>query len=268
MFEVVLVDTPETSDGQPTLGQLNKLLAEDEIAGFILEPLVQGAGGMRMYAPEGLLAVVRAVQENGALVIFDEIMTGFGRTGKLFAHQHLSGFCPDIICLSKGLTGGFLPMGLTVFRQSIYEEFRNAPLEGTFFHGHSFTANPLACAAANASLGLFEEQATWDGIRLQVEMHKQFASELATHPVAQNVRQTGTILAFDLVSKEKGYLSSIGPAFASEILKYDVLLRPLGNVVYLMLPYCASKDDMLQVYHSILSTLQKLSALELSLYPV
>ncbi|WP_119155034.1 adenosylmethionine--8-amino-7-oxononanoate transaminase [Caldimonas tepidiphila] len=222
----------------------------DELVAFVLEPLVQGASGMRMQRAAHVAALVRRVQAAGVPVIFDEVMTGFGRTGTLFACEQV-GVAPDIICLSKGLTGGFLPMGATVAQPHLYEAFLGESVERALLHGHSYTANPLGCAAALASLRVFDEEATLARIAAQGALHEELLRELAAHPLVRAPRRCGSIAAFDLRLSDAGYGSSAGQWLRERMRERGVLLRPLGTSVYFIAPYCSSEDDFRAAYAAL-----------------
>lgn len=245
LFEVHFVDItrPDT-----VLQDLNW----NEIACVIYEPLVQGAGGMAMYEPAPLETFLQQCHTHGVICIADEVMTGFGRTGRLFASDYLTEQ-PDIVCLSKGLTGGTMALGVTACTQEIYEAFLEEDKLKTFFHGHSFTANPLACAAALASLDLLQADACQQSIRRITAQHQAFAALLAsTFPSAiKNIRCRGTLFAFELVQGKDEYLNHIGREITAYALSKGVYLRPLGNTVYLMPPYCISSAELNQVYEVV-----------------
>ncbi len=209
----------------------------------IIEPLVQGASGMRMHRPQWLRAVVERLKAAGVLVIFDEVMTGFGRTGEIFASLEV-GIAPDFVCLSKGLTGGFLPMSLTVTTDAVHDAFLGEGFDKAFLHGHSFTANPLGCAAALASLDLLEAPEC-TARRAGIEAHHRAAlAALADHPRVVRPRVQGTVAAFDVEAGDSGYASSVGPRLRESFTRDGLLLRPLGNVVYLLPPYCVSDAQL------------------------
>ncbi len=216
------------------------------IAAIIVEPLVQGAAGMRMWDAATLRALAGKVRSEGVLLIADEVMTGFGRTGPLFACEHAD-VSPDLICLSKGLTGGSLPLGVTAATEEVFEAFLGADRRTALFHGHSYTANPIACAAARASLALFDERSA-DQRRALEAVHRDEMSRLARHPRVLAPRVLGTIAAFDLADSETGYLSSAAQGLTAFGLERGVLLRPLGSVVYVMPPYCTRPEELRQVY--------------------
>jgi adenosylmethionine-8-amino-7-oxononanoate aminotransferase len=223
-----------------------------KLAALILEPLVQGASGMRMCRPEFVRAVVTRAQAAGVLVIFDEIMTGFGRTGTLFACEQI-GVVPDMICLSKGLTGGFLPMSVTVCRDSIYEAFLGPAFAQALAHGHSYTANPLGCAAALASLQLFETEQTLNRISAIADSHAAALPQLRTMPRTRHHRQCGTILAFDVMDETEGYSAAIGQRLRAAFQARGLLVRPLGTVVYLLPPYCITANQLEEAYAGIMA---------------
>jgi adenosylmethionine-8-amino-7-oxononanoate aminotransferase len=208
----------------------------DRVCAIIVEPLLQGAAGMKLYRPKFLEKLVHVVRSYGILVIFDEVMTGFYRTGKMFAMDHTN-VIPDFICLSKGITGGFLPLGMTVTTEKVYDAFLSDDPRKTFIHGHSYTANPISCAAANKSLEILLRQKTVENIRTIEEFHKR--------AVLKNIhrrRVLGTMSAFDIDSSEqRDYL--VESAF-----KEGIFLRPLGNTVYFLPPYCIAEEELDKVY--------------------
>jgi adenosylmethionine-8-amino-7-oxononanoate aminotransferase len=188
------------------------------------------------------------------LLIFDEVMTGFGRTGAMFASIKAQ-VTPDIICLSKGLTAGFLPMSVTVAREAVYEAFLGDSFDRALVHGHSFTANPLGCAAALASLQVFEDEQTLLKLPQIEAWHRQGLKQLSTLPQVKRIRVTGTIAAFDVVAEDAGYTSQIGPRLKAFFHKRGLLLRPLGNVVYLLPPYCVTEAELSHAYAIIAEAL-------------
>jgi len=239
---------------QAALRQLEQAL-QTPTAAVILEPLIQGASGMRVVRPAFLRAVAERVRAAGALLIADEVMTGFGRTGDLFACRR-AGIQPDLIALSKGLTGGFLPMGVTVASERLYQGFISNQPEATFFHGHSFTANPLGCAAALASLDLL--QANPERFQQFEARHTPLLEELAGHPLVRRPRCVGTMAAFDLETGEASYLNPVGKQVQRHCLAQGVYLRPLGNVVYLLPPLGISSQQLERCYQALGSALAAL----------
>lgn len=260
LFEVGLLPYPQTWDGdadveskeQAALAVLDAYLAQhgETLAGVIIEPLVQGAAGMRMCRPEFLQQLAAKLRAAGILLIFDEVMTGFGRTGAMFAAIKAQ-VMPDLICLSKGLTAGFLPMSVTVASEAIYAAFLGENFDRALIHGHSFTANPLGCAAALASLQVFEDEQTLAKLPQIEAWHRQGLVQLAGHPAVQRVRVTGTIAAFDVVTADAGYTSAVGAKLKAFFHERGLLLRPLGNVVYLLPPYCVTQDELALAYQTI-----------------
>lgn len=245
LFPVDLLPYPSTWLGDDeveakervALDALDQALTDD-VAAVIIEPLVQGAGGMRMCRPQFLRGVAERVKAAGALLIFDEVMAGFGRTtGELFACR-LANVVPDFVCLSKGITGGFLPMGATVVRERIHEAFLGDTLSQAFLHGHSYTANPLGCAAGLASLDLLTSPACHHAIAEIEAIHRQrIGGVKGTHP-----RIAGTVAAIDL--GRGGYAASIGPKLKAFFMERGMLLRPLGSVAYFLPPYCIEAADL------------------------
>jgi adenosylmethionine-8-amino-7-oxononanoate aminotransferase len=248
LFEVARLPDPSAGDGAATVAALDALLAArgDELAAVIVEPLVLGAGGMRMWRAETLRDIAERCTRHGVLLVADEVMTGFGRTGPLFACER-AGVSPDVLCLSKGITGGFLPLGATLVREPLFQGFLSADRRRTLFHGHSYTANPIACAAALASLALLEGDAC-AAARARIEAaHRRHLATLGAHPRVRDARVLGTIAALDLVAEE-GYLSPVGGELSAYALAEGVLLRPLGNVCYLLPPYCTTDDELATAY--------------------
>jgi len=227
-------------------------------AAVILEPLIQGAAGMRLVRPAFVRAVAERVQAAGALLIADEVMTGFGRTGALFACQR-AGIRPDLMALSKGLTGGFLPMGVTMASERLHQGFISATTPThTFFHGHSFTANPLGCAAALASLDLL--QANPPRYQDFESRHRPLLEELSALPAVQHPRCAGTMAAFELAIGEASYLNPVGKQLQRLCLEQGVYLRPLGDVVYLLPPLCISDSQLERCYAAIAEGIGRLPA--------
>jgi adenosylmethionine-8-amino-7-oxononanoate aminotransferase len=236
------------------LGALERLL-ETPTAAVILEPLVQGASGMRMVREEFLQQVEQRVRQAGALLIADEVLTGFGRSGRLFACRR-AGIHPDLMALSKGLTGGFLPMGVTLASERVFQGFVGSDPQLTLFHGHSFTANPLGCAAALASLDLLErDPGRYRGLEAR---HRGPLEQLARHPLVRQPRLLGGIAAFDLAVDNPGYLNPVGKRLKALARQQGVFLRPLGNVVYLLPPLCISDDQLEHCYATIATALDQL----------
>lgn len=253
LFETIFIPLPSTDN-------INLLMAEireykDQLACFIYEPLIQGSAGMLMYDATPLDQLLQFCKDNQVLLIQDEVFTGFGRTGKNFAADHLQQQA-DIMCFSKGLTGGLMPLGLTTCTNDIYNAFLSQDKLKTLFHGHSFTANPLACTAAAASIDLLLQQDTQDHIARICQQHALFRRKLKGHSGIKDSRQTGTILAIEFYAPESsGYFSNLRDTLYSYFLEQQILLRPLGNIIYILPPYCITNQQLEKVYHTIESAL-------------
>lgn len=257
-FDVDYLPFPESDKEAEILTKAEKLLSTKTFASLILEPLVQGASGMRMYSSNFLDQLSAIAKKYETIVIFDEVMTGFGRTGKMFAMDHCE-VKPDIVCLSKGLTGGTMALGLTVASEKMYQSFLSDEMARGFLHGHSFTANPLASAVSCANLDLFEKPSTKEAINTIVNWNQTFADELKQWQSVENVRQQGTILAFS-VKNEAGntYFSSIRDRAYKFFLNNGVLLRPLGNTIFINPPYCITEEEYIELKSVILGFLRSL----------
>jgi len=239
--------------------QLESLLEErgERIATVIVEPLLQGAGGMIVHPVEFLQRVRALCTKYDVLLIADEVLTGFGRTGKMFACD-LAGVSPDLMCLSKGITGGFLPMGVTLCTDRVESAFLSENRLHSFYHGHSYTGNALACAAANASLRIFEEEPVFDRISMIARVHGERLSQLGQMHQVGDTRQIGTIGAIELRTDDAGYLSAVRPKLYAFFLERGVLLRPLGNVVYVLPPFVISEGELHQAYDVIVEAIETL----------
>ena len=257
-FEVTYLPFPTSEMEEEILINAENLLKSREFGCLILEPLIQGSAGMRIYSISFLEKLTTIAKKYGTLVIYDEIMTAFGRTGKLFAFEHTQ-VQPDIICLSKGLTGGVLPLGLTVTTQSIFDAFLSEERVKAFLHGHSFTGNPLACAAACASLDLFEKEETWAEIDAIGKRNAAFIETIKLNPQVKDVRGIGTILAIELNDSESGYFSQKKEIAYHYFLENGLLLRPLGNVIFINPPYCLTEDEQQYIFDVITSFLNDLN---------
>ncbi len=258
LFEVFYVPIPNENNIDSIKNEFNKLINQEDIVAFIFEPLVQGAAGMLMYEAKYLDELIGIAQQHHVICIADEVMTGFGRTGELFAIDYLDNK-PDIICLSKGITGGFMPLGVTICSKTIYNTFVSEDISKTFFHGHSYTANPLACAAANASFELLLSENCQEAIEEIGLLHSLFAEKIRDNSFIKNVRQTGTILAFDFNTEGvSSYFDAIKDRAYDFFLAQGVLLRPLGNTIYLMPPYCITSKELNTVYNAILKSINYL----------
>jgi adenosylmethionine-8-amino-7-oxononanoate aminotransferase len=241
--------------------KLKRLLEEKhgEIAAVIVEPLLQGAGGMIVHPVEFLQRVRRLCSDHNVLLIADEVLTGFGRCGKMFACE-LARVPPDLMCLSKGLTGGVLPMGATVCTQEIHEAFVDTDRGRTFYHGHSYTGNPIAAAAGVASLGIFEREPVFERIDAIAKIHCERLAAIRNHPAVGDVRTIGTMAAVALRADDPGYASQLRPKLYKFVLDAGVLLRPLGNIVYVLPPYAISPEELNYVHDRIAESLDLLRA--------
>ena len=232
--------------------ELEALLAErgERIAAVIVEPLLQGAGGMIVHPVEFLQRVRESCTRHDVLLIADEVLTGFGRTGKMFACD-LANVTPDLMCLSKGLTGGFMAMGATLCTERVESAFCGEDRMQTFYHGHSYTGNALACAAGNASLKIFEDEDVFERIRTITKINGERLEHLRKVHQVGEARQIGTMGAIELVAEDAGYLSAMRPKLYAFFLERGVLLRPLGNVVYVLPPYVIEPEELHRVYDVI-----------------
>ncbi len=238
------------------LHAVETLLSEKagQLAAVILEPLIQAAGGMRMGRPEFLRDVVARFQKAGVIVIFDEVMTGFGRTGAMFGCDKAA-VVPDIMCVAKSLTGGFLPLAATICREEIHQSFLSGSFDTALAHGHSFTANPLGCAAALASLDLLEKGNCLEKIAEIERIHQVRLGDLAACPTMTHPRVMGSVAAFDLHGGDKGYGAQVGRRLSQRMRKRGFILRPLGEVVYLMPPYCIDANALHSAYDALAAEL-------------
>lgn len=256
LFEVEFVDFP--SEESKTLMQLENLFAKEDVAAFIFEPLLQGTAGMKMYSPELLEKMLTLCKKYDVISIADEVFTGFYRTGKFFACDYQKEQ-PDIFCLSKGLTGGVMPLGVTTCAEKIYEAFLSDGSDKvkTFFHGHSYTANPLACAVSVASMKLLEKEEAQKSIQRISEKHKSFSGKIKGNESVNEVSHLGTVLAIELAG-EAGYFSKMRNELYQFFISKGILIRPLGNVIYLVPPYCISDEDLEYIYGAIVEIIEKL----------
>jgi len=241
-FDVEFLPFPSDENWETCIALAKKLAKNQDVVALIVEPLVQGSAGMCMYKSEYLDTLVEVFRDSGSLVIFDEIMTGWGRLGGYFAMD----FCtqkPDIVCLSKGLTGGVLPLGLTVSSQQIFDVFDCPDKSKALLHGHSFTGNPLSCAAALASIDIFSKPETWQNIERISHKMSLFVERLAQEEKFFNPRSMGTIFAVDLLPTD-GYFAEIRNKIYQHFISRGVLCRPLGATVFFNPPYIISDEQL------------------------
>lgn len=257
LFDVEFISFPGKDTSHSVIHTFTQLASSGEVAAFIYEPLIQGAAGMRMYPPEVLNQLLTIAKEHQIICIADEVMTGFGRTGKLFASQYCA-VQPDIMCLSKGLTGGTMALGVTTCTEEVIRPYRSDDLMKTFFHGHSFTANPIACAAANASLDLLLTEECQQNIRRITGKHLAFLNEISQHSRVLDARAMGTILAIEVkTSADTSYFNEVRNSLYDFFMARNILLRPLGNIVYVLPPYVITNDELDIIYRAILELLNR-----------
>jgi len=250
-FEVDFIPFPTSDNIDNVLKKMKTLVNSEQVAGFIFEPLVQGASGMRMYAPKILDQLLQIAKSKNVLCVADEVMTGFYRTGTMFAINQIQEK-PDIICLSKGITGGVLPIGFTIATQTIFDAFLSDDTTKALLHGHSFTANPISCSAVCANIELLQQKKIQQQISNIVKQHQLFALEIKQHPMVAEVRQTGTILAIELHNQAgTTYFSNLKDKAYQYFIQRGLLLRPLGNVIFINPPYCISKNELEFAYQII-----------------
>lgn len=257
LFQVEFIDAPTPGNEENSLRQLNTIIraSKGKIAAFIFEPLVQGTAGMVMHEPKGLEQLIQCCKKNNIITIADEVMTGFGRTGKFWATDFIVDK-PDIYCISKGLTGGVMALGVTSCTKRIYDAFVSDDRSKTFFHGHSYTANPVACSAALASLELFDKPLTTRNIARIAKQHSTFFKKIAKHKNVVEVRQKGTIIAIELKTADgTTYFNPIRAKIYAFFIKKGIIMRPLGNVIYILPPYCISNKDLKYIYGLIINFL-------------
>ena len=250
LFDVIRLPFPAKGKEQDTLSALRAATADGHAAALIVEPLILGAGGMLTYAPDILAEMARICRGTQTLFIADEVMTGFGRTGTFLACEQAN-VTPDILCLAKGITGGSTPLAMTLASAPIFEAHYSHDRRKTFFHSSSYTANPIACAAAVANLDVWQDEPVQARIAQIAQWQREMSEALRQDARFSDVRLCGTIAAFDLRGDDEGYLASIGPKLYDFFLSRALLLRPLGNTIYIMPPYCITRDELGLVYGAI-----------------
>ncbi len=253
-IEVERIPVPTKENIDSILAQLTERLQNNNLAGFIYEPLVQGAAAMKMHDAEGLEKILTLLKSHRVLLVADEVMTGFGKTGKHFASEYLE-TQPDIMCLSKALTAGLIPMGLTTCTEEVYMAFYSDEVAKGLFHGHTYTANPLACTAALAALELLQTDEIQQNIQNMIQWHSAFDMEMKTHPKVTNTRQLGVIYALDLNVQMERY-GNLRNRLFKHFMDQGVFLRPLGNTIYILAPYVTTKEQMNKIYDAIRSALE------------
>lgn len=262
LFNVDFLPFPNGDNDQEVIEQFTKLVETREVSSFIFEPLLQGTAGMRTYSPETLSKLINVARQYEVICIADEVMTGFGRTGKNFASLYLTEK-PDIFCLSKGITGGFMAMGMTTCSAEIHQAYVDEDKMKTFFHGHSYTGNALACAAANASIDLLVSDEMQNNIARISEKHKAFASKNTRHCVPNGklnkINHLGTVISIELKTEESSsYFNNLRDYLYNYFLERNILLRPLGNVLYIIPPYVITNEELELVYTELENLIKEL----------
>ena len=255
-IQVERVPVPGDDTIEEILRTLEMRLKRNDVAGFIYEPLVQGAAAMKMYLPEHLERILQVLKRFGVITIADEVMTGFGKTGKNFASDHVA-TKPDILCLSKALTAGLLPMAITSCTQKIYDAFYSDEIAKGFFHGHTYTANPLACTAALAALELLQTEETQNNIQRIIRSHQEFNETVKNHPKIAKTRQCGIIYAMDMTIKMDRY-GDLRDRLFNHFMKHGVFLRPLGNTIYILPPYITTDTQLQKIYRAVTAALDSI----------
>ena len=255
-IDVVRIPVPIKGQEQESFDALAEAIKNNDCAGFIFEPLVQGAAGMVMYEPESLDELIQICKENKVLTIADEVMTGFGKTGKTFASDYLTEQ-PDMMCLSKALTGGTIPMAITTFTQDIFEAFYDEDINKALFHGHTFTANPTGCAAALASLSLLQTQEMQDNIVRVNKRHLEFEKHIKSHSKVTTTRVLGVIFALEIETESAAsYYGTLRNKLYDFFIENGIILRPVGNIVYILPPYIITDEQLQKVYEVVEKALE------------
>jgi len=255
-IDVVRIPVPVKGQEQESFDALRNVIQNHNCAGFIFEPLVQGAAGMVMYEPEALDELIQICRENNVLTIADEVMTGFGKTGKTFACDYLAQQ-PDMMCLSKALTGGTIPMAITTFTQDLFDAFYDEDINKALFHGHTFTANPTGCAAALASLDLLETKEMQQNLVRINKSHLEFKRKLENHPMVTTTRVLGVIFALEIKTESSAsYYGTLRNRLYDFFIENGIILRPVGNIVYILPPYVISDAQLQKVYEVVEKALE------------
>ena len=256
LIDIVRIPVPIFGQEEASQTALNHAIVTKNCAAFIFEPLVQGAAGMVMYAPENLDILINICKKNQVLTIADEVMTGFGKTGRNFACDYLQEK-PDMMCLSKALTGGTIPMAITTFTQEIFDAFYDNDINKALFHGHTFTANPTGCAAALASISLLQSTEMQDNIQAVNQSHFAFQNSIKNHPKVKTTRVLGVIFALEIVTEsQESYYGSLRNKLYDFFIENGVILRPVGNIVYILPPYIITKNQLNKIYQTIENVLE------------
>lgn len=256
LLEVVRIPVPTQGNEEQTIKTLENLVKTNDFAAFVFEPLVLGAAGMVMYSPEVLDKLISICNQNNVFTIADEVMTGFGKTGKTFASDYLQNK-PDMMCLSKALTGGTIPMAITTFTQEIFDGFYDDDTNKALFHGHTFTANPTGCAAALASISLLQTDEIQQNIQTVHQSHLAFQSKIKNHPKVKTTRVLGVIFALEIKTEtQESYYGTMRNKLYKFFIENGVILRPVGNIVYILPPYIITENQLQKVYQTIENALE------------
>jgi len=256
LLEVIRIPVPTQGNEEQTIKTLENLVKTNDFAAFVFEPLVLGAAGMVMYSPEVLDKLIAICNQNNVFTIADEVMTGFGKTGKTFASDYLQNK-PDMMCLSKALTGGTIPMAITTFTQEIFNGFYDDDTNKALFHGHTFTANPTGCAAALASISLLQTNEIQQNIQTVHQSHLAFQSKIKNHPKVKTTRVLGVIFALEIKTEtQESYYGTMRNKLYKFFIENGVILRPVGNIVYILPPYIITENQLQKVYQTIENALE------------
>jgi adenosylmethionine---8-amino-7-oxononanoate aminotransferase len=256
MIDVVRIPVPVLGQEQASFDALSNVIQTQNCAAFIFEPLVQGAAGMVTYTPDALNHLLQICTENNVLTIADEVMTGFGKTGKNFACDYLDQK-PDMMCLSKALTGGTIPMAITSFTQEIFDAFYDDDTNKALFHGHTFTANPTGCAAALASLELLQTTEMQSNIIRINQSHLLFEEKIKNHPKVATTRVLGVIFALEIKTETaESYYGTLRNKLYDFFIANGVILRPVGNIVYILPPFIITQTQLQKVYEVVEKALE------------
>ncbi len=256
LIDVYRIPVPNGQNHQEILVQLEKIIKEFKVAAFVYEPILQGAAGMKVHNAKGLNEILKYLQSKNILTIADEVMTGFGKTGKHFASDYLE-TKPDIMCMSKALTGGMVPMAITSCTQKIYDAFLSNDIAKGFFHCHTYSANPIACAAAIASIELLTSSEIQKNMNWIAMEHQKFNDTIKQHPMIKATRNIGVVFALDLDTNMERY-GSLRDLLLKSFMEKGVFLRPLGNTIYIQVPYVITKQQLQKVYRTIEKVLNEL----------
>jgi len=248
-IKVIRLPKPDGQNNDEVIKQLKSILKENAIAGFIYEPLVQGAAAMKTYDLKGLEEILKLCKAQDVICVADEVMTGFGKTGKHFASDYLSQQ-PDVMCLSKALSAGMVGMGITSCTKKVYKAFYADDVAKGLFHGHTYTGNPLACAAAIAGIELLQSQEIQESIKTIMSLNQMFADKIRKHPMVGEVRQIGVILALDLNLEMERYGNARDEIFQF-FMSRGIFLRPLGKTIYILPPYVITEAQLAKIYDVI-----------------